>query len=109
MLSQRLRHKIDIEQRTQSLSAAGEITQTWATFAAGVRAGVEPISGREKLAGGANMGTQAVRIVTRYRPGITEQMRINWGGVLYDIQSVITVGELDRMIEIMAERGANRG
>lgn len=109
MLSQQLRHVIQIEQRGAGETGYGEDAPSWTSFAADVRASVEPLSGKEALAAAANQGTHVVRIVTRYIAGVTPQMRVVFGGRNYNIQSVANVGERDRVLELICDVGGSNG
>ncbi len=105
MLTQRLRHAVRIDTPGSVMNAYGELVPGWVTFADNVRASVEPVSARERLAAGANAPAQDTRIVMRYRAGVTEQMRVVYNGVEYAIHGVIDVGEQRRMLELDCTKG----
>ncbi len=105
MLAQRLRHAVRIEAPGNVINAYGEQVPGWTTFADNVRASVEPVSARERMAAGANAPAQDARIVMRYRAGVTEQMRIVYNGTYYAINGVIDVGEQRRMLELDCTKG----
>lgn len=104
MLAQRLRHSVTLQSRATSLDAYGQNVGTWSNFAT-VRAGIEPIGGTEAMKAGQNVAEQNVRIVMRWIPGVTEQMRVLWGAVYYEIVAVAAFQEARRMIELTCRRG----
>jgi SPP1 family predicted phage head-tail adaptor len=108
MLAQRLRFSGDIE--SQAMSSNGyENVGTWSVHAAGVRMGIEPISGKESIAAAVNQAEQVVRIVTRYRADIVPQMRVHALGLYYDIKAVINVGNRNRSLELICSTGRPNG
>lgn len=108
MLAQRLRHTVTIQQNTSTTNAYGEAVAGWVDVAT-VRAGVEPVSGKEAIAAGANLAEQTTRIVMRWRSGITPQMRVVYDGRYFDIRQVINANETDRTLELLCVEGVNRG
>lgn len=108
MLAQRLRHTIVIQQKSTSLNGYAENAGTWSTFAT-VRAGIEPVGGREVLESGQNVAEQFVKIVIRYLAGVTPQMRVNWNGAIYNILAVANLAESNRMQELTCTLGTANG
>ena len=104
MLAQRLRHQIKLQSQSTSLDSYGGNVGTWTTVAT-VRAGIEPIGGTEALRNGQNVGEQMVRVVMRYRSGVTPQMRIVRGSTLYTIVAVANRDESNRMLELTCKTG----
>lgn len=100
MRAGQLRHSIVIQRQASSLNSYAENEGTWSPWAT-VRAGIEPLSGRELIASGQNLAQQNVRIVIRYRSGVTAQMRVVWGTNLYNIQAVINPEHRNAMLELM--------
>lgn len=78
---------VTIEQPTETRNAIGEKAQTWSSFATWwtqkQRAG-----GSETLAAGQRFGSAVDLWKGRYISGVTTKMRINDGGVTYDIVEV---------------------
>ena len=108
MLAQRLRHTVTIQQNTGTTNAFGEVEAGWVDVAT-VRAGVEPVSGKEAIAAGANLAEQVTRVVMRWRPGVTPQMRILFDGRFLDVKQIINANEADRVLELLCVEGVNRG
>jgi SPP1 family predicted phage head-tail adaptor len=70
----------------------------WAAWAA-----VEPLSGREYLAGLLPVAAVTTRIRLRYRPGIKPTDRVMHEDVIYRIQSVIDTKSANRELVLMCE------
>lgn len=104
MLAQRLRHQVTLQSQSTSLDSYGGNVGTWSTVAT-VRAGIEPIGGTEALRNGQNAGEQMVRVVLRYRAGVTPQMRILWGSTIYTIVAVANRDSANRMLELTCNTG----
>lgn len=88
----RLHRKIVIESLTNTTSSYGEYNTTWSTFHT-CFAEVSRFGGGEKLESYKTTATNKVRFKIRYFAGITEDMRILYGGEYYDIMEI---QELDR-------------
>lgn len=108
MRSGRLRHRVTIQHEATSMNGYGENAGTWSDVAT-VWAAVEPVSGKEAFSGGQNMATQAVRVVMRYRAGVTPQMRLVNDGITYNIEAVVNRDERNRELELMCVRGQASG
>jgi len=89
MRSGSLRHTGTIEQQTKSQDSTGAIVPTWTTYASGVRASIEPISGREFFSASQVQSNVTTRIRIRYTEGVTPKMRFVHGSDYYDIQAVL--------------------
>lgn len=103
MRAGRLRERISIQRRVNSLNDHGEskgvwsvITETWAA--------VEPISGREFFSAQQIQSDITTRIVCRYAnslAGVKPQDRIQHGLIHYDIRSVIDLDSRHRELQFM--------
>lgn len=108
MLAQRLRHTVTLQQNTSTTNAYGEAVAGWVDVAT-VRAGVEPVSGKEAIAAGANLAEQVTRVIMRWRSGVVPQMRVVFDGRYLDIRQIINANESDRVLELLCVEGVNRG
>jgi len=79
-----LRHLVTIEKPTVGEDAHGFPVTTWATFAT-VRASIEQIKAYDKAAVAATWPGADSTITMRYVAGVTGNMRVNHGGVIYSI------------------------
>ena len=100
MRAGRLRHVITIEQSTKTDNTLGEPIETWATFKQ-VRAQITPINGKEYFAASQIQSTVSHKVKIRYTSGITTDMRINFNGRYFDIESIINFQERNKEIEMM--------
>jgi SPP1 family predicted phage head-tail adaptor len=84
-LSGGLRHRVNIQSRTQAQDATtGEITTTWANLFTSVPAKIEPLSVREFMAAQAEQSGITTRITIRYRAGLSANMRLVHGSTIYN-------------------------
>lgn len=107
-LAHRLRHRVTIEQRTQSRDEWGGVVDSWATVTI-VPAEVWPLSGREFVAAQAEHAGVTTRITIRYQAGIEPAMRVTHDGKTYNIKAVLPDPTLRRHITLMCESGVNNG
>lgn len=114
MRAGRLRHRVTLQRRSSALDEFGDPVSAWDVLAA-VWAGVEPISGREYLAGQQVQSEVTHRVTVRYFAGLAPQDRIVWPdpstGVdrVFDIRSIIDRDERHASLEIMCiEHGRDK-
>ena len=96
-----LDQRIVIERRTGATNDWGEplpdswlpIVTTWAH--------VQPLTGRDFIAAQAAMSEVKVKIIMRYRPGITPADRVNHNGQGYGIEAVSDVHSSRRGLHLM--------
>jgi SPP1 family predicted phage head-tail adaptor len=104
-----LRHRIVIEQATETQNALGEPIETWLPLAV-VWASREDVTGREAYAAQQISADVTTRFTCRYMPfitdGLTAKMRIVSDEVAYDIASIADPDGRRRTLVIMASRGA---
>ena len=108
MRAGQLRHQVIIQTPTETNDAQGQPVKSWGTFAT-VHANVLPVRGREFFDAQQINAETTTKFVIRYLAGITQKMRISYDSKFYNIQSIINVGERDRMIELMCSEGVNDG
>ncbi len=92
MRSGKLRHRIIIQQKTATRGTFGEEIETWTTYHS-CWAEIDPPKGREFFASQQKQTDVTVRIVIRYKSGITTKMRVKFGTRIYDINAVIDPDE----------------
>jgi SPP1 family predicted phage head-tail adaptor len=109
-----LRHRVTIQARPTNLDgtpvkdAYGQGLQDWSDVAT-VMAAIEPIDGREEVAGAAVVGSTTSKLTVRWRSWITTKHRLVYAGNAMDIQSVVDVDERHFWTEIVAVRGLTQG
>lgn len=79
----KLRHRITIQEPKETRATNGDVLIKWSDVAE-VWASVEPLSVREFIAGQSMKSQVTARIVIRYRPGLTHNMRILHRGKIYN-------------------------
>lgn len=104
----KLRTMVIIERATETRTAGGALTTTWATHAT-VWAGIYPRTGRERSMAAATVAEGDTSIFIRYRADITAKDRINAGGVIYNIGAVIDTENRHVQTELVCTVGANNG
>lgn len=109
MLAQRLRHRVTIEQVTETRDTWGGVDTTWSTLHASVPAEIVPLSGREFVAAQAAQAGVTARMTIRYVPGITTKMRVVHGSDIYNIEAVLPDPTLRRHLTLMVSTGVNNG
>lgn len=97
-----LRFRAILEQATETRDSVGAVVQTWAAVAT-VWADIEPLYGRELIAAQQVTSDMTARIRMRWRAGVTPKMRIKQGARIFDILSVINLGQLNRELELMVK------
>lgn len=88
MRAGKLRNRITIEQKTETIDALGDAVNTWATVKT-VWAEVLNQSGREFISAREQNSELTHLITIRYLSGVNSKMRVNHGGNYYNILSVI--------------------
>jgi SPP1 family predicted phage head-tail adaptor len=109
MLAPKLRHRIDIQEFTETMDSDGARDQVWATVHDQLPAEIVPVSGlgytRALVAADQNQEPVTVRITVRYRTNITELMRVVHGSDVYNIKAVLPDPSLRRWLTLMCQKG----
>ncbi len=96
---------IIIEQKQDVRQSAGGNKMEWLTFAT-LAAKVTETPGNEQYRDEQNQGFQTTKFKIYFRPGIKDEMRINYGGKFYDILGKKELGRREG-IEIVARARIN--
>lgn len=102
MQAGRLRHRVKVQEKSASRDAYNAEVVTWTTLY-DAWAAIEPISGREYIE--AHMGGAEVthRVMMRYRPGVTPEMRVVSGERVFAIVSVLDRDERHAELTLMCK------
>ena len=100
-----LDQRVTLEQRVEGQDEAGQPFEDWLPYLS-AWAAVYPLRGREIVAADAVAAISDVRVILRYRPGITPAMRVQHGSDTYSIATVINVNSANREIELLCKRVA---
>jgi SPP1 family predicted phage head-tail adaptor len=108
-----LRHELVIQHRavvSPSKNNMGEEDYAWANFhTTRGRIRAPTMRGKEQAVAEAEESVVDTEILIRYFSGITAAMRVVFGSIIYDIQSVVNVEERNRELVLMCTRGNSRG
>lgn len=92
-------------------NALNEATGAWTNLVTDgdgkVWAAVKDLTGREFVAAGGTQNAVETKITIRYREGITAKMRVLHSADVYTVKAVL--GQGNRTLMLMCERGANEG
>lgn len=104
MRAGRLRHRLYLQQSTQTRTASGGYEDGWATIAT-IWGAVEPLKGREFFENAQVEGDVTHRIVIRSRAEVTTKHRFIHieKNRVFNVVSVINPNERDISMEIMAK------
>lgn len=106
MRTGKLRHRLTIQEPTETKNAYGELITSWSTYET-VWGSVEPLRGRELWAAREKEARIDVRIRIRYLADITAKMRIIFGSHIYQIESIIDVELLHNEMQLMCYEVTN--
>ena len=106
----KLNKRVTIQQPSNGKGASGGKTTTWADWKT-VWANVRPLSGSERRATshGGEGAEARTEFAMRYRPGIDEEMRVAYGGKVYNIRHIKDVNEDHDMLILTCDTGSNDG
>jgi SPP1 family predicted phage head-tail adaptor len=91
-----LKHRVEVQSKTDTLGDHGGPGETWATV--GTRwAKIEPMRGTETQRSEQNVSDVTHKITLRYYPGLTPSFRLVEGSRVFHIESVINTDESDVM------------
>ncbi len=96
----KLRHRVTVQQMTETRDTTGEVIETW-TDVATRWAYVEPMRSSEKDKRGIEAVENTYKVTLRYQAGlVTTARRLVYNGQLLDIESVINVNEANTTYEV---------
>ena len=96
-----LRHRITIQEQTDTADGMGGFSTTW-TDLFDMRAAIWPLSAKESLDAMKLELVVTHKIRIRYRSGITAKNRIKFGSRIFNIISLINPDERNRILDILA-------
>ncbi len=102
-----LRYLVSIEDYTESDNDYGEEIKSWSRYVYAY-ARISPLSGTEKYISAEKHATATHQITIRYVSGVEPKMRIVFGERIFEIVSVINVGERDKMMQLIVTEEADK-
>jgi len=100
-----LRHRVTLEERTQTVASEGGVTPKGLGVDT-VSAAVEPLSGDEAERAGHVEGTVTHRVRIRFRPDVSPKMRIRHVDRILEVVSVVDKDERNRELWFMCREVA---
>lgn len=107
-----LNRRILIQKRTQVQDETGQVTDTWVDVVnpwAWVKTQTGMGSLRNDQAGSVALSVVAYSFRIRYRPSVTDDMRVVYGGLNFDIKQVRHDLAGHEWTDIVCEEGGNAG
>jgi SPP1 family predicted phage head-tail adaptor len=106
-LAARLNNRITIQQQGVEQDATGQVIDNWANLIPDgdgkCWAEVKDISGKEFISGTAEQSSVTTRITIRYRPDVSNMMRVLHGTDVYDVVAVLR--QDGRTLQLMCAKG----
>ena len=99
-----LRHRVDIQQKTQTANGMGGFSTTWTsvTGLGSVPAAIWPLSSKEQLDAMKLESVITNKIRIRYRAGITAANRIVYGSRIFNIKGApINYDERNKTLDLL--------
>jgi len=109
MRSARLRHRINIERKTETRDAQGGVIETWNSFLLAIPAEIVTLQGRELLAAQSIHAGVTVRMTLRQRNDVIPAMRIKHIDKIYNIKAIISDPTQVKSMAVFCEEGMNDG
>jgi SPP1 family predicted phage head-tail adaptor len=106
MRAGRLRHRVIIQEYSESQGNYGGVTKNWTTFAT-VWAAIEPARGREFWDSQQVNAEVTGKITIRYLAGVTPKMRVKHGDRYFEILAVINPEEKNEELQLMVKESVS--
>ncbi len=101
MRAGKLRHRITIQQRSESArDDYGAPTYAWSTLATRW-ASIEPLRGQERFIADQTQSGVTHRVRLRYLSGVKPEMRFDYDGRTFEIAQVLNRDELGAELELL--------
>lgn len=102
MRSGALRHRLTIQQVTETRDSLGGVMESWAQFAV-VYGTIEPLSGRERFLAAQTQAEATYRSRIRWISGLTAKMRISFNEKIYHITYIADDGRRRELVLDLVE------
>jgi SPP1 family predicted phage head-tail adaptor len=110
MLTQRLRHRITIQDQVEAQDpGTGDTLISWIDVFTDVPAEVLTGPGREFIESSTKQAEIDVRITCRWLPGVEQRMRVIWDGQPFNITSIETDRTARRELRLKCVAGVSDG
>ncbi|WP_339684235.1 phage head closure protein [Gimesia maris] len=98
----KLRHRIDIQQASESRNDLGEVNESWSSLSERW-ASIEPLQGRELEHAQQISEDINFKITLRHMTGVTPEHRITFNGRTFHILSVINTMEQNKELVLLCK------
>ena len=95
-----MRHRITFQEAQKTSDGYKGFTETW-VYVVEVWASVEPLSGRERFFSMQIKAEVTHKVKIRYRAGLSEDMRITFGGRILLIEGMRDIDERREVLEFV--------
>lgn len=95
-----MRHRVTLLAPVSDVDSLGENLPGWQTVAT-VWADVRDADAREYVYADQNVGQRKLTATIRYRPGVTNEMKLGYGGQEYNIDSVRDLDQRKKYLELV--------
>lgn len=96
------RHVLTFQKRTETQNAFGEVINEWVDVFK-TRGAIYPVSGRDFFAGEQINSEVTHKINLRYAKGLSPDMRIEFNGRVFEIESIINFQEANTLLQMMCK------
>ena len=97
-----LRQRLTLEEVSRVDDGGGGASETWVTVAV-LWAALDPVRGKEDVVADGIEGNVTHEVWLRYRSGVVPAMRFTQGTRVFEVLSVVDVGERGRWLRIFCE------
>lgn len=101
----KMRHRITIQQPSDTPDGIGGNTRTWTTFAT-VWASIEPLNAFQIFKAQHLEHRVTHKVMIRYLAGLTSDMRISYDSRIFGIEGIKDIDETKNYFELMVEENA---
>lgn len=108
-----LRHTVSIQQRSSTIDAVGDVSDSWTTLIT-ARAEIRPLNARELFAAQATQSEVTHQVTVRNRselaaPKTAAAYRVLFGSRVFDVQGVMNIDERNREVRMLCSEGLSDG
>jgi len=96
----KMRERVAVYSQSQSVSAAGEITSSWALTTT-IWARVEPLSATQIVLANRDDAQRIYKMIARYRTDITTTSRVIWRNRKFDVTGIMDETEQRQFLTVM--------
>lgn len=96
----KLRHRVNLQEYSQTRDSYGAVTETWATYAT-IWASIEPLKARERMIAKQAAMTVTNQITIRFHKKVSARDRVQFGSRTYEVNEIINPEERNRELQLL--------